>query len=269
MDEVAVLGKNNSTFRVLKQFNNNEKEFEKYLKKEYYKNKISITKIATNLGFQNNVSLLKWFKKFNISIRSSRQDLTGKIINNLQFLEYSHSHPYSHVSYWKIKCFCGKEFITRAWEIKRKDKHRIKSCGCLSSSKHPWKNKNRKNQKSLSKKDHPSWQGYENISKSFYSHFKKGAERRHIDFSITIEEINQLFEKQNGKCFFSEENLIFNGSHGKSFGNASLDRKDSNKGYTKDNCQLVTKQINISKGVMNNQEFITMCQQVAKVAAKK
>jgi hypothetical protein len=43
---------------------------------------------------------------------------------------------------------------------------------------------------------------------------------------------------------------------------ASLDRKDSSKGYTKDNVQWIHKTINFMKGQMSDQEFVSWCKLV-------
>jgi len=42
----------------------------------------------------------------------------------------------------------------------------------------------------------------------------------------------------------------------------SIDRKNSQKGYTQDNCQVVILQYNIGKGCWSDIEYLKMCQQV-------
>ena len=46
-------------------------------------------------------------------------------------------------------------------------------------------------------------------------------------------------------------------------GNASIDRIDSSKGYTKDNIQIVTKTINLAKRSLSDDDFIQMCLEVS------
>lgn len=60
----------------------------------------------------------------------------------------------------------------------------------------------------------------------------------------------------------------FNGGHWNK--NApSIDRIDSNLGYTKENCQMVTLQFNIAKGQWSNIEMLEMCRQFVNNADKK
>jgi hypothetical protein len=52
--------------------------------------------------------------------------------------------------------------------------------------------------------------------------------------NIKLEDIAQMFIKQRGKCFYSNTNLIFEGEN-----KLSLERLDTSKGYTQDNCVLI------------------------------
>lgn len=109
-----------------------------------------------------------------------------------------------------------------------------------------------------------SWKGYNDIPRKFYTRAKDGAKRRNIEFDISIEEIWELFEEQNKKCSLSGINLKFDSFDGAYDGNASLDRKDSEKGYTKNNCQLLTKRVNNAKHDMLNQELLEIANDMVK-----
>jgi hypothetical protein len=62
--------------------------------------------------------------------------------------------------------------------------------------------------------------------------------------SITLEELKEIYTKQSGKCYISGKQMQTNvGSPDR----ISLDRIDSNKGYTKDNVGLTCIQVNIMK----------------------
>lgn len=111
------------------------------------------------------------------------------------------------------------------------------------------------------------WQGYGEISGNYWSGIRKCASKRNLEFTLTIEEAWELFLKQNRKCRFSKIELTFPIKFkDKNQGNytASLDRIDSDKGYTKDNVQWVHKLINIMKQDMKDEEFIEWCKLITK-----
>jgi len=58
---------------------------------------------------------------------SQPEDLTGQIINGLEFIESTGQT--SHTTYiWKLKCYCGQYFECRSSDIKSGS---TRSCGCL------------------------------------------------------------------------------------------------------------------------------------------
>ena len=77
---------------------------------------------------------------------------------------------------------------------------------------------------------------------------RRGNQKEKYKCSITIEDLTEIYTKQSGKCYISgKEMKTCVGSPDK----ISLDRIDSNKGYTKDNIGLVCVQINIMKSDMS------------------
>lgn len=68
---------------------------------------------------------------------SSRADLTGKVINGIEFIQFNSQYKNLHNiksknAYWDCKCHCGKFFTANSGEILQ---NRIISCGCLNSNK--------------------------------------------------------------------------------------------------------------------------------------
>lgn len=96
---------------------------------------------------------------------------------------------------------------------------------------------------------------------SFINGFKTKAKKRNIYFSdsITPKFIEELLKKQDFKCELTGDLLYFKN---KSNTNISIDRINSDKDYTVDNIQLVTKQANICKHILNNKEFLEFCNKV-------
>ena len=90
---------------------------------------------------------------------------------------------------------------------------------------------------------------------------KQHAKQRKREFDLCEQDIiDQLF-KQNNNCAIS----------GLSFSKykISLDRIDSNKGYTKDNIQLLTIQVNRMKSDFEVTDFIDVCKQITKFNGDK
>jgi hypothetical protein len=97
-----------------------------------------------------------------------------------------------------------------------------------------------------------------------YTSWKWAAQRRNIEFLISIEELEALFEKQGGRCVFTGVELAFpKNSRESSLGTASPDRINSSKPYTVDNIQWVHKTINKMKMDMTDKDFKNWCYKVA------
>ena len=88
---------------------------------------------------------------------------------------------------------------------------------------------------------------------------------RGIKFDITIEDIWDLFLKQERKCAFTGQELSMGRETRKDpiERTASLDRKDSSKPYTMDNVQWVHKDINMMKRSLSDERFVQLCKTVA------
>jgi len=75
----------------------------------------------------------------------------------------------------------------------------------------------------------------------------------------------KLAVSQDKKCSLTGETLIFvSDQRYQKNSNASLDRIDSSKGYVSGNIQWVTKNANIAKQKMPQEEFVGVCRAVVK-----
>lgn len=152
---------------------------------------------------------------------------------------------------WKCKCICGKIFKRKNIDISRL----YNSCGCIKNS-HLFKGK-----------DNPLWQGFGEISKSHFLCILHSAKYRKIPFNITIEEISNLFEKQNHICSYTKIKLRFFGQKAAKYGlytTASLDRINSSKGYELSNIEWVHKTVNRMKHTYSKEKFLNLCRQINK-----
>jgi hypothetical protein len=92
-----------------------------------------------------------------------------------------------------------------------------------------------------------------------------GAKRRQIEFAITEKDIEAAFVSQNGRCPLSGVEIDFAGRRG----TASLDRIDSSRGYVPDNIQWVHKTVNLMKGQLPQDLFISLCREIVYWKTKK
>jgi hypothetical protein len=104
--------------------------------------------------------------------------------------------------------------------------------------------------------------GYEEISGEFWSSIKIGAKVRCIDFSVSIQDIYEIFIKQDKKCSLSGINIWMNRTS-KENKTASLDRINSDLGYVYGNIQWIHKDINKMKNDYEQNYFILLCKKVA------
>ena len=101
------------------------------------------------------------------------------------------------------------------------------------------------------------------IRVSWYSKFKKGAERRGITWDLTINDLADLYEKQGGICALTGERVFMPGSGYHPDYDASIDRINSAFGYIPNNIQITSKYSNMMKASYSQEKFIEVCNKVA------
>ncbi len=152
----------------------------------------------------------------------------------------------SHIIF-NCVCICGNIVQIKGYSLKTDN---TQTCGCQSRK---------------CGKNHPLYRGYEEINHVFWLSILRGAKERNLEVTVSIEDVWQLFLKQNRKCALTGIPLIF-GKTRKSWKTttASLDRIDNDKGYLLDNIQWIHKDLNIMKRHHSQNEFINWCKLVAK-----
>ena len=83
--------------------------------------------------------------------------------------------------------------------------------------------------------------------------------KKNIPFEITEEIIYHKLKEQDGKCYVSKQLLTFNEND---WYGLSLDRLDSDLGYTVDNTIVVTKFVNTSKNNLSYDDYIKLLKEV-------
>jgi len=94
--------------------------------------------------------------------------------------------------------------------------------------------------------------------KNLLKHAKVHAKNRNREFNISLQDLEQLERAQQNRCAIS--GVLFEDSGNKSI---SLDRINSNKGYSKDNIQFVTKIVNVMKSNFELKEFLDTCKLIS------
>ena len=141
--------------------------------------------------------------------------------------------------YCIVECVCGYVGERRRdWVLSKRTVH-CKSCSAKLTAKKTFETN------SFFNKKH---KGLGKISRTKFGTYKFGALKRGIPFEITIEDAQAVW---TGFCALS--GIVLDES------NMSLDRKDSTKGYTKDNIQWVAIKINYMKQELSDEEFIKLC----------
>ena len=151
------------------------------------------------------------------------------------------------VGLWCSKCDgCGKE---QAYT--RKDHAR-------SSSRGGWKCKGCATYET---KVAPSF--YKDFKLADVDSFEKNALGRGFCWRLSADTVPDLWKDQEGKCALSGLPMV---KYPRTW---SIDRIDSNKGYELDNVQLVDKRMNMMKGTLEQDEFISLCAAVAETHKTK
>lgn len=119
--------------------------------------------------------------------------------------------------------------------------------------------------KDQSGKKNSAWRGYKDLSLTYWNQIKNGASSRDLEFDLSIEEIWDMYERQNRKCAISGIDILISPTKKKKKDKqtASLDRIDSSKGYTSDNIQWVHQKVNRMKTNMSDQELIQWCKLIS------
>jgi len=109
--------------------------------------------------------------------------------------------------------------------------------------------------------DNARWKGCGDISASLYHSYKSGANRRGLDFNITIEQLWDILTKQHHKCAITGVSIKIDKD--KNINSASPDRINPNEGYCPNNIQWVHKTINQMKWNLPQDEFVKWCRLVS------
>jgi hypothetical protein len=172
----------------------------------------------------------------------SKKNLEGMRFGRLVVVEYSGKRH--ALNYWICKCDCGK--LTKAGSGQLVA-GRKKSCGCL---------RNEFSRESIKKIAGWSKKPYgEANKKNAYKNYKYAAQRKSLDFSVSLEEFSKISKDH---CFYCgkppSDEYGTNRCNGKYVGNG-MDRIDSSKGYVLSNVVPCCRICNFMKNVSSVKDF--------------
>lgn len=94
------------------------------------------------------------------------------------------------------------------------------------------------------------------FSESEYNVIKDAARRRGKSWDMTLADLHDLWEKQDGRCALTGTPMQ------KTPRTWSMDRIDNSCGYAPANIQLVLKHVNMMRGSLPTEIFVEVCQAV-------
>lgn len=80
--------------------------------------------------------------------------------------------------------------------------------------------------------------------------------------TLTLADAEALYAQQKGRCFYSGLELTFATKGCPQL--VSIDRVDSSKPYTRENCVLACFQVNLMKHAMSVEFFLSLCRAIAR-----
>jgi hypothetical protein len=185
---------------------------------------------------------------------NKKVDLTGKTFGKLTVVKLAGSSR-GGSKLWECKCNCGNEKLVSTRHLNRKNNN-IRSCGCLNNN-------------NITGERNASWKGSGNISGNFFGkHVKKSAKRRSkngrkLDVTIDAKYLDDLWNKQKGKCAYTNEKLTLPKKWNDKDYRATVDRIDSSKGYIPGNVQFVSQHVNLMKNKFTHNFFVETCKKIA------
>ena len=100
----------------------------------------------------------------------------------------------------------------------------------------------------------------EGRARVFLQNARKSAAKRQQEFALTTADIVDCWDTQMGVCAYSGRNMTLEAGK---LNTVSIERIDSDKGYTVDNTILVCQAINRMKSDFSFEDFYALCRDVA------
>lgn len=187
--------------------------------------------------------------------KKKAEDYIGETINKLTILEVVEKRGKNKLKIFLCRCKCGNIVECIATKVITEAK---KNCGCYWSSI----------KVKFVTKDITLgfWTKLKNVSR------ERNNKGRQLDFNITPEYLQEIWDNQKGLCYFSNRQLYISKSteeYKNGMTTASVDRIDNSKGYVIGNIRFVHKIVNLSKRILSDEIYLSICRKVSYYANEK
>ena len=149
---------------------------------------------------------------------------------------------------WECHCECGNECLL---DISRLTSGNTRSCGCLAKDH---STKLGKKYGKIMGKGNAKEAGVAGFN-AVYKTYIRNAKQTNRDFALSKEEFKNIVIKNCHYCGIKPSNVIRRKSYNGDFTYSGIDRVDSSKGYTVDNCVPCCKLCNGAKSNLSMKEF--------------
>jgi hypothetical protein len=172
------------------------------------------------------------------------KDLTGKIYGRLTALSVESK---GHSVFWKCSCECSQTTIATTSQLTLGNK---KSCGCLR------KEITSKLRETSGGNTLDSGQSHFN---KIYYQYRKDAQKRNIQFSISREEFKKIIDRNCHYCEAEPSTGFVEKKRNGSYLHNGIDRKINSLGYNIDNCLPCCSRCNKMKMNLDYHDFLAQC----------
>lgn len=228
--------------------------------RQLYRSQASLKDIGSIMGIawrriKREVKRLGLKRRQVVLSKTPSKKLLGRRFNWLTIIGFNHLE-FDNQWWMIVKCDCGNE--SEELLSKLRDGRR-KTCGIKGCRYfHAIRAINGRK---------ANFTGHKEIYGSRWASWRIGAENRDLEFKVTPQYAWRIYLRQKRRCALTGMEIGFGNSYSKLL-SASLDRKDSAKGYIKRNIQWVHKTVNLMKRSMSDAEFIEWCRRVERYASK-
>lgn len=177
--------------------------------------------------------------------KNDMSDLTGQVFGRLTVLSRDEKGKIKAGYKYLCKCECGKINSIRGDSLKRGS---VKSCGCYQAERASEAN---------SKDD------LEMLYNKLMASYKGNARRRDLNFELTKSEFISLVKQDCYYCGSEPKILQWKTVRSKEHVNG-VDRIDSSKGYSLENCRSCCSTCNWMKNTMSSEDFLSHIFKISK-----
>lgn len=167
------------------------------------------------------------------------KNLINRKFNRLTVISQSKTRDNHGQRIWKCKCDCGKISYHAGSEYRLSQ---IKSCGCSRRTRDT-----------------------DSAYSEYLSDYKWGAKTRNLEFNLSIDEFKRIIHSNCVYCGIEPKNRTLTRNKLKlTIKVNGIDRKDNNKGYTKENSLACCEDCNRAKRNLTYEYFLSYINRLMK-----